>query len=115
MGLAEPLAAAEDGAEASPRYTPPMLMDCPTAPFSVPFTKTSCQHLCEPPGGMPWLVGTQVSTMFGGTENGWGGVFRSAYSMKSCQIGPAPSMPMMLFIGAWLLLPAHTATDSDGV
>ncbi len=115
MGLGEaPLLGG--GPVMRPRKAPlPMVIDWLMADFSVPFTKTSFQHFCAPDGGMPTFVGTQALTMLGGTGKACGGELRMAYSMKSCQMGPAPSIPITSFMGVWLLLPAHTATDSVGV
>ena len=35
--------------------------------------------------------------------------------MKSCQIGPAPLMPLTPFIGVLSALPTHTPTVRSGV
>jgi hypothetical protein len=61
------------------------------------------------------FVGVRMTTMFCGTGNACGWRSESAATMKSCQIGPAPSIPMVFTIGVWLLLPTQTAVTRSGV
>ena len=55
-----------------------MVIDWPTAFFSVPFTNTSCQQFWLGSGFMPMLLGTQTLVMLDGIGNPSGGVLRSA-------------------------------------
>src|SRR5712692_3769615 len=66
-------------------------------------------------GSSPDVAHTSTTTIPSGCWNSWTGVFFSANSMKSCQMGPAPVRPVDCSIDVLLLLPTHTPATSCGV